>query len=231
MASGLDRHDERWPSWCLQGSCSESPPLKRQPNTPIEMKVIMNLLAAALCSLPFTTQGVTISLGTVPGRVATLSDATTGATGLGNGTDAAVNANPTFSPLPDFTERAERTSAGTTGIFSVAVTSGSFGSSPVAGTWTINDPNFWTTYGFGVISMHVGNGGGNPDHFIWLLEPNKLSGTWSYTAGNTNGGGLSNLKLMSSGQGTTRVPDAGSTLLLLGFALSGIGAARRALSV
>jgi hypothetical protein len=77
--------------------------------------------------------------------------------------------------------------------------------------------------------MHVGNGGGDPDHFIWQVEQDELSGTWSYTRGNTGGGGLSNLKLYTAGTGTS-VPDAGTTLVLLGGSLIGLGALRRRFS-
>jgi hypothetical protein len=52
---------------------------------------------------------------------------------------------------------------GTDGFLTVKLTSGSWGQSPAAGTWAIS-PDFWAKYGEAVISIHVGNGGGDPNH-------------------------------------------------------------------
>ena len=76
--------------------------------------------------------------------------------------------------------------------------------------------------------MHVG-GNGSPEHFIWLVEQGELTGTFSYTRGDTRGGGFSNLKLYAAGTGS-RVPDAGTTVALLGASLIGLGALRRRFS-
>ena len=42
-----------------------------------------------------------------------------------------------------------------------------------------------------VISMHIGEGAGDPDHWAWLIADNDLSGTWSidYISGGTGKGG------------------------------------------
>jgi hypothetical protein len=116
----------------------------------------------------------------------------------------------------------------TDGMLTVNVTSGTWGSKVVAGTWDINYANFWTDFADAAISMHVG---GNPsdgvtDHFIWLVTQGETSGTWSYNGGDPIGGGLSNLKLYSSGTGN-RVPDGGATLALLGIASIGLAGMRR----
>ena len=158
-------------------------------------------------------------------RTAGLGDAIVGSefTGTGNGRvqeiEAAYGGN--------WTEINERTSSGTSGIFTVALDSGySWGANSVKGTWTIADPLFWSKYAMGAISMHVGNGNGDPDHWGWKLTPGQLTGLWEYNKISGGGGGLSNLKLYSSGTGTS-VPDGGSTLLALGISLLGLGGARR----
>lgn len=76
--------------------------------------------------------------------------------------------------------------------------------------------------------MHVGNGQTNPDHFVWRLTPNLLSGNWIYNGdiGGYKAGGLSNFKLYSAGTGT-RVPDTGSTILLLGIGHGLLGYLKR----
>jgi hypothetical protein len=89
-----------------------------------------------------------------------------------------------------------------------------------------------------VISMHVGNGNGEPDHFIWALSPGLLTGSWSYNGNSPllGGGGFSNMKLYSSAAGIPgtggggRVPDGGTTIALLGVSLLGLGSARKLMS-
>jgi hypothetical protein len=193
---------------------------------------ITSLLAAALAVSLSNLNAALITLGgPLPGaREAALSDAQSGAanssTGTGNATVDEVEA--AFGG--DWTERASATSPGTSGWLDVVVNSGSFGTTPAAGTWSINNANFWTSFGEGAISLHVGNGGGDPDHFIWKLTQGAMSGTWSYngTSEELRGGGLSNLKLYSTGTGN-RVPDGGTSIALLGMALIGLGGARKVL--
>ncbi len=160
-------------------------------------------------------------------RTAGLGDAVLGSefTGTGNGTVVDVEA----AYGGNWTERGEETNSGASGIFDVALTSGAWGSGSATGTWTITDPLFWTNYGLGAITMHVGNGQGNPDHWGWQLTPGLLSGLWEYNKISGGGGGLSNLKLYSAGTGTSNipVPDSGSTLAVLGISLLGLGGVRR----
>jgi len=194
----------------------------------------MLLTAVALVGVTSVTQAIPMTLPNPAGsddRIATLDSATDGAWGAGNA--IAANVDGHFAVFAPWTERGEAVGADGTsedptgGSLTVEVTSGTWGSRLVAGTWTINDSSFWSSYANGAISMHVGNGGGDPDHFVWLLEGGKLSGTWSYDGTNARGGGgLSNLKLFSSGTGSN-VPDGGATLALLGLSLIGIGGVRK----
>ncbi|MGI9245936.1 MAG: PEP-CTERM sorting domain-containing protein [Steroidobacteraceae bacterium] len=120
---------------------------------------------------------------------------------------------------------------GTDGFLTVALTSGSWGGQNVAGTWTIGS-GFWDLYGEAVLSMHVGNGNGDPDWWFFEITPNQSFGTFTYV--NTGaGGGLSNLFLWGrdeggggGGGGETPVPEP-TSLALLGLGLAGLGAARR----
>ena len=82
----------------------------------------------------------------------------------------------------------------------------------------------------GAISLHDGNGGGEPDHFIWKLTPETQAGNWSYDGTGLGGGGLSNLKLYSAASAIPnppRVPDSGTTLVSLGIAVLGLGSLRK----
>lgn len=202
------------------------------------MKKITLLTAACgviTLSMP-ALYGAVITLGgPLPtARTATLSSALAGAanstTGSGNATVTEVEAF--FGG--NWTERADSTGPGNNGWLNIAVTTGSFGTTPAAGTWTITNAAFWTTYGSGAISLHVGNGGAaGPDHFIWKLTPGTQAGSWSYDGTGLGGGGLSNLKLYSTGSRSTtvgRVPDGGTTLVSLGVALLGLGSMRRLLA-
>lgn len=97
------------------------------------------------------------------------------------------------------------------GFFSANVTSGTWGAIPANGTYAI-DATFWTIYDEAVISMHIGQGGGDPDAWAWLITPDTLAGTWDLSKISGGGGGLSNLKLWGRSQGT--VPEPGMVGLL-----------------
>ena len=193
--------------------------------------------------LPVSAQAIAITLGgPLPtARTATLSDAVPGSGVTGSGNASVTNVDAAYVGDGAWTERGsvEGGNAGPGTIndrmLTVQVLSGNWGSNgPLSGNWTINDPTFWTSYAEGAISLHVGNGNGEPDHFIWKLTPALLSGTWSYDGTGIRGGGLSNLKLYSTGIGRSTngnpVPDGGATIALLGLSLLGMTAARKAMS-
>lgn len=109
----------------------------------------------------------------------------------------------------------------------LTVTAGSWGSSSVSGTWEIG-AGFWSLFDEAVVSIHVGQGGGAPDAWAWLMTPGDLSGTWSYDKLSGGGGGLSNIKLFGRGDGTT-VPEP-DMVTLLAVGLLGMVVARRRLN-
>ena len=202
------------------------------------MKLTKYAAAAVLAAgMTLGANALTITIGDGPPtqRTASLTDATAGFGGEGNATAATVNAG--FAPLAPWTERGSIAGAQDTGgtlsdgLLTVALLTGTWGNNgPVTGTWAIG-ASFWTLYADAAISMHAGGGrqSNTPDHFVWHVADRATSGTFSYDGTCCNGGGLSNIKLYSSGTGTS-VPDGGSTLALVGLAIAGLGLARRKLS-
>ena len=196
--------------------------------------------AVAVCAIctPLVAQAVgTITLGgPLPSfRTASLGSADAiGYTGSGNATAAIVTGHTGGAAWTEVGSVAGGSGGPGTyinGGLTVVVTSGNWGDKgPLSGTWTINNANFWTTYGDAAISLHVGNGGGGPDHFVWVLTDFGTTGNWSYNGTGLGGGGLSNLKLYGRGTGTTPqpspVPEGGTTVALLGLALCGLGLVR-----
>lgn len=194
------------------------------------------LCAGAALFAAASSQAAYISY-TSADRTAGLGDATDVLTGTGNVSQVVMNSVlPTGNPLDPWVERGDVSPASggpgtyTAGILKIVVTQGNWGSSgPLKGTWTITDANFWTTYGFGAISLHAGNGQGDPDYWIWKLTNGALTGNWDYQDFDGVGGGLSNLHLFSHGTSstTTVVSDGGASLALMGLSLLGVGLARR----
>lgn len=180
------------------------------------MKLIATLLLFAFSSM--SNAGLT-TCGSNQ-REATLDSATKCVIGLKNFTD--IDAE--FSSTTGWTSEGELTGNGTNGFLTAGLTSGSWDSSPVAGTWAV-DSSFWDMFGQAVISIHVGNGGGDPDYFAWLLEEGETMGTWSYEILSGKGGGLSNMKLWGA-DAVINVPEP-QTLLLLGTGILGLVFARR----
>lgn len=159
-------------------------------------------------------------------RVASLSTSVSCSyeSGSVTGTPQAADINNYFGG--DWSAAGEVANAdGTGGLLTIFLDPGNtWGNGPLSGTWQVAS-NFWTTYQDGIISMHVGNGSGNPDWFFWELAQGDTSGTFSYTRLNGGGGGLSNLFLWGNGTATS-VPEPGS-LALLGAGLVGLAWMRR----
>ena len=152
-------------------------------------------------------------------RTATFDSAEDCETGSGNPGAGTILAE---YPGAAWTNAGELTSEGTNNFLTVDLTSGSWQSEPIQATWSIAS-SFWATYGEAVFSIHVGNGGGEPDYFAWLVTPGATSGTWSYDQLFGGGGGLSNAKLWGRG---VAVPEP-TALTLLGMGLAGLAIARR----
>ena len=104
-----------------------------------------------------------------------------------------------------------------------ALTDDDWGGHNVSGTWTITG-GFWSTYADAVISIHVGGGGGDPDHFAFFITHGETTGTFSYDRLSGTGGGFSNIQLWSSG--TAVVPEP-ATLAFVGLGVGCIAASRR----
>ncbi len=174
---------------------------------------------------------LTVTIGPIDGRQATLREASVGSYDKGNGTvqdsdvDAAFPALAPWSLAGNVAGASGSGTGGSDGGLTVALTGGTWGSKAASGTWAIS-PAFWAANSQAVITMHVGQGGQDKlDDFLWLIVPGQLTGTWSYSA-TGGGGGLSNLRLFGSDTGTS-VPDAGSSAILLGLGLGALGLIRR----
>ncbi len=140
-------------------------------------------------------------------RVATLSSATICGTGNGE-LNSGAGVNAALGTGFAWTKEGQISPGGGTGsnsddLLTITLLTGSWGGNTgITGTWNIA-PSFWNTYGMAAITMHVGNGSGSPDHFVWLIEQGQTSGTFSYSDLDGRGGGLSNNFLFGAGTPVT----------------------------
>lgn len=144
-------------------------------------------------------------------RVASLDDAIECRTQNSINLNDSNDLNSLFGTNYNWIKEGELTAEGNNDLFSVDTDSWG---TDVMGTWYIDD-SFWDTYGRAIITMHVGEGGGNPDAFAWLITPGETSGYFSYERVAGKGGGLSNMFLFGSGTPDIKVPEPHIGLLLL----------------
>ena len=178
------------------------------------------LISLMGCWSGFATAGV-IQCEPSNQRVATLGDAIECKTANSININSSDRLNSVMGTSYNWLKEGELTAAGTNDLFKV--TADSWGTD-VKGTWYI-DASFWTMYSTAVITMHVGEGGGNPDAFAWLITPGQISGDFTYKRTSGGGGGLSNLFLFGTGT-PTNVPEANPLMLLL-IGLASLLLARR----
>ncbi len=153
-----------------------------------------------------------------------------------NGTPGAADVKTIFGdPYPldlvknSWLNEGSLTGDGSNDLFDVDVSDGdsdTWGNGPLDGTWTI-DSSFWQTYGRAVITMHVGNGNGDPDWFFWEIKKGETIGNFFYHRQSGGGGGLSNLFLWGGDIPPPQVPDSGTSAILVGLGLIALGLFRR----
>lgn len=179
----------------------------------------------AACCASFVEAGV-ITCEPDDQRVATLSDAIECRTQNSINLNDSDDLNALFGTDYDWVKEGELTAEGLNDLFSVDTDSWGI---DVTGTWSI-DESFWNTYGRAIITMHVGQGGGNPDAFAWVITPGETSGYFSYERVAGKGGGLSNMFLFGSGTPDVKLLEPNVSLLLM-IGLLSIFFARRSSSV
>lgn len=186
-------------------------------------KILVSLCFATFFSAANATP---VTCGSVE-REASLDSSTQCVIGVGNPMVSDINAG--FTSVTGWSNQGELTSNGTDQYLSANLISGMWGGSPIDGTWTIDD-SFWDLFGQAVISMHVGNGGGDPDYFAWLIEEGQTMGTWEYEVLSGNGGGLSNLKLWGADEADNTEVPIPPMILLLGLSLAGLIVSKKSLT-
>ena len=206
------------------------------------MKLIGFSVGLFFLMLSNPSAAVFIECGVDP-RIAFLGEVSVGTTcetGLGNPQKADIDAyfGGDWNIIAELEGADGVSGAIADGVFSADITHGEWGSAPVGGTWDIAS-SYWDTRDSAILSMHIGNGGGDPDHFAWgLLTEITTNGvfgigfswlgdmdsSWAAVANEAplQGAGLSNFKLWGTAPVSIPTPPMLTLLVigLIGFAFS-----------
>lgn len=156
-------------------------------------------------------------------RTATMDWAEECQTGLGNPADSPELQS--HWPGDTWMDAGEIAGGTEDGFLSIEFLTGGWDEGAFELAWTIAD-EFWEMYAEAVITIHVGNGNGDPDYFAFLITPGDTEGLLEYMrCDDCRGGGFSNIRLWGRGEGTS-VPEPG-TALLLGSGLLLLAASKR----
>lgn len=188
----------------------------------METRFITALIGTGLALSAVIAHATPITCGDPSVREATLSPAQSCRTAV----DVGDTGNPNANDIRDAYAGGAWTALGDITVDSF--NAGAFGRNNVDLDWSI-DPGHWADFGQIVVSIHVGNGGGDPDWFAWLLETHATTGNLVYDRISGGGGGFSNIKAWGRGERTRRAPVSEPTtlaLLSLGL-LIGVCRARR----